>query len=63
MNDLEKSVKILQNEIILLKNKFFQINNEKISYQKRFEKIELVLKKLTKENLELKQDLEKIKKK
>ena len=65
MNDLEKerNIKLLQNEVISLKNKFFQANNEKIVVKKQFEKIELMLKQLSKENKELKQELDKIKKK
>ena len=65
MNDIEKerNIKLLQNEVISLKNKFFQANNEKIVVKKQFEKIELMLKQLSKENKELKQELEKIKKK
>ena len=65
MNDLEKerNIKLLQNEVINLKNKFFQANNEKIAIKKQFEKIELVLKQISKENKELKQELDKIKKK
>ena len=64
MNDLEKekNIKALQNEVIRLKYKFFQSDNEKIALKKQFEKIEVVLKKLIKENSELKKDLEKIKK-
>jgi uncharacterized radical SAM superfamily Fe-S cluster-containing enzyme len=65
MDDLEKerNIKLLQNEVISLKNKFFQANNEKIVVKKQFEKIELMLKQLSKENKELKQELDKIKKK
>ena len=65
MDNLEKerNIKILQNEVINLKNKFFQANNERITFKKQFEKIELAIKQLYKENLELKKELEKIKKK
>lgn len=69
MDDLEKekNIKILLQEVIGLKNKLFQINNEKNSFKKQFEKIDLTLKELYKENKELKQELkqelDKIKKK